>query len=145
MASQQGGMSVQDAVQQLDVYRRQIELAGRNVEFLEGMLSDAEQARDALEQWKDAEKDAEVLVPLGGNTYVLAKVADASRAIVGLGAGYSAERPTIEAVKILEKRTEEIRDQVSKVTQAVYELQQQAAQLQDAVESAIQQGDQGGQ
>lgn len=130
------GIDFEEAVARLDAYRRQIELGNRNLELLQSLYSDASRARRTLEGWKDEEDGAEVLVPLGANTYVRAAVTKTGKALLGVGRGYSAERPTPEAIAWLEKREKELSKEADQTSQRLFELRQEAAQLQEILEQA---------
>lgn len=135
MADEQG-VDFEEAVARLDAYRRQIELGNRNVELLQSLYSDAARARKTLEGWKDEEDGAEVMVPLGANTYVRAAVTKTGKALLGVGRGYSAERPTAEAIAWLEKREKELSEEADRTNERLFELRQEAAQLQEVLEQA---------
>jgi prefoldin alpha subunit len=53
-------------------------------------------------------KGAPLLVPIGGGSFIKAKVTTIADLVVGMGAGVSAEKPRKEAKKILEKRIGEL-------------------------------------
>ncbi len=131
-----GGVDFEEAVARLDAYRRQIELGSRNLELLQSLYSDANRARRTLEGWKDEEDGAEAMVPLGANTYVRAWVNQTDKALLGVGRGYSAERPTAEAIAWLEKREKELSAEAERTNDRLFELRQEAAQLQEVLEQA---------
>lgn len=138
------GVDFDEAVARLDAYRRQIELGTRNLELLQSLYSDASRARRTLESWKDEKEGAEVMVPLGANTYVRAQVGQTEKVLLGVGRGYSADRPTEEAIAWLEKREKELSEEADRTSQRVFELRQEAATLQEALEQAVAQQRQGG-
>lgn len=145
MADEEGSaLDFEEAVARLDAYRRQIELGNRNLELLQSLYSDARRARQTLEGWKDEDDGAEVMVPVGANTYVRASVTKTDTALLGVGRGYSAERPTAEAISWLEKREKELNEEADRTSQRVFELRQDAAQLQEVLEQAAAQAQQRG-
>ena len=68
-------------------------------------LTYASMALDGIEKEKE---NAELLVPIGGNSYVKAKLADTNKVIVGIGAGVSVEKTLQEAKTTLKERLDEL-------------------------------------
>ena len=60
---------------------------------------------DGLEKEKE---NSELLVPIGGSSYVRAKLANPDKVIVGMGAGVSVEKTFPEAKEIVKKRLEDL-------------------------------------
>lgn len=129
-------IDVDEALQHLDAYRRQIDLVGRNLELLQAVRTETNRARTALEGWKDQEPGAEIMVPLGANTFVHAQVGEPAKILLGVGRGYSAERSTEEAIVWLSKREKELDVEADQTIQGLFRLRQEAAQLQELIEEA---------
>jgi len=67
---------------------------------------------------KEAEK-SEILVPIGGTSYIRAKLDNLDQVIVGMGAGVSVEKTREEAKEIIKKRLEDL-DKTRKSIQQQY-------------------------
>ena len=68
-------------------------------------LTYANMTLDGLEKEKE---NAELLVPIGGSSYVKVKLADTNKVIVGMGAGVSIEKTLAEAKATLKERLDEL-------------------------------------
>lgn len=68
-------------------------------------LTFASMTLDGIETEKE---NAELLVPIGGNAYVKAKLADTNTIIVGMGAGVSVEKTLADAKVTLKERLDEL-------------------------------------
>ncbi len=68
-------------------------------------LSYANMTLDGIETEKD---NAEMLVPIGGGSYVKVKLADTNKVIIGMGAGVSVEKTLAEAKVTLKERLDEL-------------------------------------
>ncbi len=66
-------------------------------------ISYANMSLDGIEKEKD---NSELLVPIGGSSYVKAKIADTNKVIIGLGSGVSVEKTLPEAKVMLKERQE---------------------------------------
>jgi len=67
---------------------------------------------------KEAEK-SEILVPIGGTSYIRARLDNLDEVIVGMGAGVSVEKTREEAKEIIKKRLEDL-DKTRKSIQQQY-------------------------
>jgi prefoldin alpha subunit len=126
---------IKQALATLELYRAQAEALAEQQQIIQFSLDEYTRARDTLGKWKDAEPDAELLVPVGGNSFVFAKVADSKRALVGVGSGVTVERSVEDAIKTLETRTNELAEAAKKVNESLFMLEQRSAQLQQAVQA----------
>lgn len=86
-------------------------------------LTIAQMTLDGLE--KENEK-SELLVPIGGTSYIKAKLENPDKIIVGMGAGVSVEKTRLEAREIIKKRLEDLE-------KARASLQQQFAQVAEKI------------
>ena len=68
-------------------------------------------------------------MPVGGDAYVEAAIEDIDSVIVGLGAGYSAERDQKAAVEALEAKVERLQDQIDEATDAIADLEAQGEEI----------------
>lgn len=125
-----------DALAVLDTYQRQISALSRQLDFLNAVFEETVRARASLEGLAE-EKEKEVLVPLGANTFIRGSATDRKVAITGIGAGYSVEKPWDQAVQQLKQREADVQSEIQRVAQAVVQLQQEAAQLQEDLEEQL--------
>ena len=96
--------------------------------MINAVATDLTYANMALENLDIEKENAELLVPIGGTSYIRTKLDTPDRIIVGLGAGVSAEKTRQEAKEIVKKRLEDLR----KNQQAV---QQQFVQVAERINS----------
>ena len=68
-------------------------------------ISYANMSLDGLEKEKDS---SELLVPIGGSSYVKVKLADTNKVIIGMGSGVSVEKTFVDAKAILKERLDEL-------------------------------------
>ena len=84
-----------------DVLRRQLNL-------LAASLSELSLTSETIRTLKNLKPETEILVPLGSDSFVTAKLALQDRVIAGMGAGVAAERTVEEALRALETRMVEV-------------------------------------
>jgi len=78
------------------------------VSMLNAVTQDLAYANVTLVSLEKNEVGSELLVPIGGSSYIKAKLDDPDKVIVGMGAGVSVERTSQEAKEIVKKRLEGI-------------------------------------
>jgi prefoldin alpha subunit len=88
-------------------------------------ISYANMTLDGIEQEKE---NSELLVPIGGSSYVKVKLADSNKIIIGLGAGVSVEKTLAETKAMLKERLDELEKTMNSA-------QQQFTQVADRINS----------
>ncbi|MFQ5762333.1 MAG: prefoldin subunit alpha [Candidatus Bathyarchaeia archaeon] len=101
-------MSEKSTQKQLEDRFRSLVLENR---YLEGLITDFQSRMSILDAavreyatteatisgLKELREDDEILVPMGGGSFIKAKVTDTQRVIIGVGAGTALEKPGDEA------------------------------------------------
>jgi len=116
---QQMAAQLQELDQVIDVLRSQVQR----------MRLEQAELRDAVEAIESLDDGDEVQVPLGGGAFVRAAIEDMDAVIVGLGAGYAAERGEAEAVELLEGQAERLQSEIDEATDAIADLEAQGEEL----------------
>ncbi len=75
--------------------------------LVETALTELRMASMTLQGLREEGKDAQLLVPVGGESYVMARVENAETIIFGIGAGVATQKPIEAAQKELENRVGE--------------------------------------
>jgi prefoldin alpha subunit len=78
------------------------------INLVRAALTELRVASMTLEGVKKEKKDASLFVPIGGGSYIKAKLESAEEVIVGLGADVAVERTMKEARDNVENRMEEL-------------------------------------
>jgi len=94
--------------------------------MINAVTTDLTYASMALEELGKEKENAELLVPVGGSSYVKARLGNADKLIMGIGAGVSVEKTLPEAKDIVKKRLEDL-------AKAKLSLQQQFGQVVDKI------------
>jgi prefoldin alpha subunit len=80
----------------------------QRLSMINAAVTDLTFANATLDGIEKEKENTELLVPVGGSSYVKAKLADSNKVIVGLGAGVSVEKTLPEAKAILKERLDEL-------------------------------------
>jgi prefoldin alpha subunit len=113
---------------QLRYFEQTAESLQQRLSMLNAALTDLTYANMTLENIEKEKENAEMLVPIGGSSYIAVKLADANKVIVGLGAGVSMEKTVPEAKAIVKERLEDLQK-----TQT--SMQQQLTRIAERIQS----------
>ncbi|MGB8780134.1 MAG: prefoldin subunit alpha [Candidatus Bathyarchaeia archaeon] len=94
--------------------------------MINAVTTDLSYARMTLEGLEKESEKSELLVPIGGTSYVRARLENPDKIIVGMGAGVSVEKTREETKEIIKKRLEDLEK-----TRA--SIQQQFAQVAEKI------------
>lgn len=131
--------TVQEAVAALEIYQRQLDSISRQIELLQSMMDEIVRARKSLEGLGEEPK-SEILISLGASTFVRGTVTDKRIVLSGIGAGYATDRPRDDAIRRLSEREGSLRQEMERMMQAAVQVQQEAARLQEAIDSTSESG-----
>jgi prefoldin alpha subunit len=124
--------SKEEELSRLSVEIRLLEQTAETLQQRIGMINaaitDLTYANMTLKDMEKEENDAELLVPIGGSSYIKAKLASNDKVVLGLGAGVSVEKTLPEAKVIVKERL----DELEKTMRAA---QQQFAQVAQRINS----------
>ena len=102
----------EDELRRLSVEMRYLEQTAETLQQRIGMvnaaITDLTYASLTLEGMDKEKENADLLVPIGGNSYIKAKISDTNKIIVGLGAGVSVEKTLVDAKATLKERLDEL-------------------------------------
>jgi prefoldin alpha subunit len=129
---------LRQAMSTLEIFRAQLESIAQNQQLVQMSLEELGRAKETLTQYQKAEQGDELLVPVGGNSFVFARVGDNAKAIVGIGTGISVERPMEEAIRTMDERAAELIESMKKLTDRRMALEDQANVLSQAVQQEVQ-------
>jgi prefoldin alpha subunit len=111
--------------------------------MVNAVATDLTYASMTLESLEKENENAELLVPIGGTSYIRTKLENPDKIIVGVGAGISLEKTRQEAKEIVKKRLEELERtrtaMQQQFTQVAEKINQDRERL-DAVVAAMREG-----
>ncbi len=85
---------------------------------------------------KENEK-SELLVPIGGTSYIRAKLDNPDKIIVGMGAGVSVEKTRQEAKEIIKKRQQDLNKAKTSVQQQFAQVAEKINQDRERIEALV--------
>ncbi|MHA2324108.1 MAG: prefoldin subunit alpha [Promethearchaeota archaeon] len=111
---------------ELRLLEQTAETLQQRVNMMNAALTDLTYANMTLDGIKEEKDNAELLVPIGGSSYIKVMLANADKVIVGMGAGVSIEKTLPEAKTIVNERLTELQKTMNSA-------QQQFSQIVDRI------------
>jgi prefoldin alpha subunit len=100
----------------------------QRISLVNGAITDISYANMTLDGIEAEKENAELLVPIGGSSYIKVKLADSNKIIIGMGSGVSVEKTLLEAKMALKERLDELEKTMNSA-------QQQFTQVADRINS----------
>ena len=100
----------------------------QRISMVNAALTDINYANMTLDGMEKEKENSEMLIPIGGSSYVKVKLADTNKVIIGLGSGVSVEKTLPEAKTILKERLDELE-------KTMHAAQQQYSQVAERMNS----------
>jgi len=120
----------------LEQYRTQIEALAQQQEILRVSLEEHLRARETLLRFQQAGKGAEILVPLGANSFVVAEIKDSEKAFVGVGSDLVVHDAIPAQMERLDQRIKSITDAANAIAQRIEQVQRRAEAQSAAVQES---------
>ncbi|MCL6579483.1 MAG: prefoldin subunit alpha [Candidatus Bathyarchaeota archaeon] len=111
---------------EIRVLEANAETVQSRINMVNAVITDLSYASMTLEGLEKEKENSELMVPIGGNSYIKARLDNPDKIIVGMGAGVSVEKTLQEAKEIIKKRLENLEN--TRLT-----LQQQLAQIAERI------------
>jgi len=113
----------------LEMYRMQAESLARQLEMVRLTREDHVRARDTIASFMEKAEGDEVLIPIGADSFVHAKVAKPDKALVGVGSTYAVENNSKKGLEMLDRKLEDIQKAEAALTTNIEQIEQSAAAL----------------
>jgi prefoldin alpha subunit len=100
----------------------------QRISMVNAALTDINYANMTLDGIEKEKENSEMLIPIGGSSYVKVKLADTNKVIIGMGSGVSVEKTLPEAKVTLKERLDELE-------KTMHSAQQQFSQVAERINS----------
>jgi prefoldin alpha subunit len=117
---------VRDDLMRLELYRNQLSQMLQQHQLISASRADHQRGRETLEGLDRTGADPELLVPVGGDTFLRGSPRDSSRVLVGIGSGIVVEMERPKASQLLAER-------LVRLDQASQDLENQMRSLEERI------------
>jgi prefoldin alpha subunit len=113
----------------IEQYKEQMSTLEMQSQYVQSAILDYNKAKITLENLKNTENNKEILLPIGGSTFLSANLKDASNVLFDIGAGVVAEKKTEDAIVKIDKRIEELQKTQEQISSVMQNLQNSSAEV----------------
>jgi len=113
----------------IEQYKEQMNSLEIQSQYLQAAIADYNKAKITLEQLHDADKGTEILLPIGGSTYIDATVKNTSKVLFDIGGGIVTEKTSDDAIKKIDMRIEDLQKTQEKLLTMMQNLQNEATEV----------------
>jgi len=113
----------------IEQYKEQLNSLEMQSSYIQAILTDYNKAKITLQQLSKTEKGSEILVPIGGSTFIEAISKDNSKALFDIGRGIITEKNIEDAVEKIDKRIEDIQKTLEKILSMMQQLQNEMEEV----------------
>ena len=125
---------LQKSLYMLELHRSQVSTLAKQLELIESSVNENLRAKETLLNYKKSGKDADILVPIGGDVFIFASPKNNSKAISSIGAGVAVGGSTDEAVKRIDDKLKMLNDAGKKIVEGMEKTQNEIDNLSEKVE-----------
>ncbi|RMF91340.1 MAG: prefoldin subunit alpha [Methanobacteriota archaeon] len=125
-------------------YKAQADALRESMALIEDSIARISVALEALEAASSMDQSNEILLPIGPDSFLKARIIDREHAFVGIGAGSVVKKPLSQAVADLEKRKSDLEERRKEMGESLQKValaaQELAPRLRELVERSRKEG-----
>jgi len=109
----------------------------QRINMINAAMTDLTYANMTLDDLEKEKENAELLVPIGGSSYIKVKLANTDKVVVGVGAGVSIEKTLPEAKEIVKERLGDLEKTMASAQQQFAQVAQRINAGRNRLESLL--------
>lgn len=121
----------------IEQYKEQMNSLEMQISYVQAAILDYNKARFTIEQLSKTEKNSEILLPIGGSSYIYAKISNPSSVLFDVGAGIITEKQNNDAIEKIQKRIENLEKTQEKIYNMIQNLQNESTEISEKAQQLI--------
>jgi len=121
----------------LEAAKAQLEGLTKQQQLIQLAVEEHVRARETIKQMTSKAPGEEMLVPIGADSYIHARISEDRNAVVGVGTGVSIKRTPEEAEKILDSKIDELSRAFKSITDRAAQTEAAIQELSEKVQAQI--------
>jgi len=124
-------------VAEVQLLEATINALNSRLELTEAALNESRMALETLKAIKDAKKGDSILVPIGADSYIFAKVDSTEKVIVGVGANVRVEKSIESSIEMVDQRINRLEQIRKALEQQLLQASQRLGEARERLERLI--------
>lgn len=121
----------------IEHYKEQIGSLEMQFSYLQAAIADYTKAKMTVEQLSKTDEDSEILLPIGGSTFINATAKNTSKVLFDIGGGVVTEKTSDDAIKKIDNRIEHLQQTQEKISSMVQQLQAETAEASSKAQTLL--------
>jgi prefoldin alpha subunit len=113
----------------IEQYKEQINQIELQSQYVQATILDYNKAKFTLEHLKKSKKGDEILVPIGGGSFINASLSETQKIIFDIGAGIIAEKTSDEVIVKIDERIADLQKTQERLNTIANNLQNEATEV----------------
>ena len=122
---------------QIEQYKEQMNSLEMQSSYLQAALADYNKAKITIQQLTKEDNGTEMLLPIGGSTYIEGTAKNPSKVLFDIGAGIVTEKTSDDAIKKIDRRIENLQKTQEKLLTMIQQLQEEATAVSSKAQELI--------
>ncbi len=132
-----GREKLQKVLAEINECQTAVDVLRQQISAMASSLTELSMTVGAIKVIKDLKPDTEILVPIGSDSFITAKLSLVGKILTGLGAEVVAERSSDDAVRDLEARAAEVENAIGLTRDELNKLEERIEALRPEAESIL--------
>ena len=121
----------------IEYYKEQLNAIDYQTQFMQAALADYYKAKITIGQLHKADENSEILIPVGGGTFINGSIKGASKVLVDIGAGLVTEKTIDDALKKIDERIKNLQEKQEKLLSTAQKLQVESDELSQKTQKLV--------
>ena len=113
----------------IEQYKEQMSSLEMQISYVQAAILDYNKAKLTIEQISKTEKNSEILLPIGGNSFIYAKLSDPLSVLFDIGAGIITQKQNNDAITKIDKKIENLEKSQEKIYNMIQNLQNESTEI----------------
>jgi prefoldin alpha subunit len=125
-------MTKEDVVRNLSLmeyYKEQLDSLNVQMQYMQAALVEYHKAKMTIERLHESGEKSEILIPIGGGTFIDGSIRDVSKVLVDIGAGVVAEKSVEDAIEKIDERIKKLEGSYERALSTAQKLQMEISEL----------------
>lgn len=123
----------------IEYYKEQLNSLDMQLQMSQAALNDYTKAKLTLENLSKSTKEDDILIPIGGGTFIKGNTTDNNKILTDIGAGIVTEKPLKDALAKVDERIKLMQENRDKLINLAQKIQTEAAELSQKTQELMQQ------
>ncbi len=113
----------------IDYYRSQLESIDTQNNYLQAAILDYQKSKLTVEKLAETKSGNEILIPIGGGVFTYATTKNTTKVLTDIGAGIVIEKTPKDAISIIEKRIDGLKENQQNLITMSNQIQEQMKEI----------------